>query len=270
MNVLDAAGACSRYGAQSLGRGEAAFEGSTLMRTKDGVLYACGGDANGQLGLATGSDSARWTPVTTPTRVPVPAIRSSVVAVGERYAAFSPDGCTVEIAGDERAGAGVRGARGPASPQFTARPGLSLCAPLSAVSTPGVADAALRRPPALTPGIDCWMPRWEAGMKNPKVAPLLPALAKVEQIVKSNQVFMSQMPERVRMEVSANGEDGTLGFAVSAYPRQWGQAPYWTLTGCDIIAVSRSSRAYEHPLGSISVNFNRRGVGGPTTSISRD
>jgi hypothetical protein len=70
---------------------------------------------------------------------------------------------------------------------------------------------------------------------------------------------MSQMPERVRMEVATNGEDGTLGLEVFAYPRQFGPAPYWTSTGCDIIPTTRGSRAYEHPLGVISVNFNRRG-----------
>jgi hypothetical protein len=71
---------------------------------------------------------------------------------------------------------------------------------------------------------------------------------------------MSQMPERVRMEVQSDGEDGTLGLVVSAYPRQFGQSPYWTSAGCNIIPTSTRSRAYDHPLGSITVNFNRRGV----------
>lgn len=238
----------------------AAFEGSTLMRTKDGALYACGNDANGQLGLGTASDSARWTPVTQPTRVPGVAVGSSVVVMGERYAAFSPDGCALHIAGVERAGAGIRGAGQRVDPQFTARAGVSLCAAPSAASVPDIADAALRRPAALEPGIDCWMPRWEVGLKNPKVAALVPALAKVEQIVAANQAFMSQMPERVRMEVQSNGEDGTLGLLVNAYPRQFGQSPYWTSAGCNIIPTSTLSRAYEHPLGSVTVNFNRRGL----------
>lgn len=237
----------------------AAFEGSTLMRTKDGTLYGCGNDSLGQLGLATGNESVRWTPIARPTRVPVPAVRSSVVAIGERYAAVSHDGCAVQIAGVEPAGRGVRGAKGSGAPSFAAREGLSLCAAATAAPLPDIAGAALRPAPVLAKGIDCWMPRWEVGLKNPKVAPLLPALAKVEQIVRANQAFMSQMPERLRMEISSNGEDGTLGFAASAYPRQWGPAPYWTATGCDIVATS-GSRVYEHPLGAIAVNFNRRGV----------
>jgi hypothetical protein len=120
--------------------------------------------------------------------------------------------------------------------------------------------AVAQTAPALAPDIDCWMPRFEVGMKNPLVTPMRQALITAEQIIKANQTFMTQMPERVRMQVSTNGEDGTLGITVSAYPRQVGQAPYWTSTGCDIVTPHRSTRAYEHPLGEISVNFNRRGL----------
>ena len=108
-------------------------------------------------------------------------------------------------------------------------------------------------------GVDCWMPRWEVGMKNPRWGPMRPALEVVEKAVKSNRAFVSQIPERVRMEISVNGDDGTLGFATTAYPKRWGSTPYWTSTGCNIIA-STPSRVYEHPLGRIVVNFNRGGL----------
>lgn len=113
---------------------------------------------------------------------------------------------------------------------------------------------------AALPGVDCWLPRWEIGMNSPRWTGMRPVLETVEKVVKANRAFMSEMPERVRMEIQTEGADGTLGMVVAAYPRQWGSTPYWSSTGCTIVATSRSSRAYEHPLGSISVNFNRRGV----------
>lgn len=69
---------------------------------------------------------------------------------------------------------------------------------------------------------------------------------------------MSQMPESVRMEIRTNIGDGPMWLEAFAYPRQWGTAPYWTPTGCDIVRTSRTS-PYVHPLGGIHVNFNRSG-----------
>jgi hypothetical protein len=131
---------------------------------------------------------------------------------------------------------------------------------LAALSIGAVDRAQTPAPAATTHGIDCWMPRWDIGMNNPRWAPMRPALDTVERVVKANQAFMSQMPERVRMEIETNGADGTLGVTVSAYPRQIGEAPYWSATGCNIVTPFRGTRQYERPLGQITVNFNRRGV----------
>ncbi len=236
----------------------AAYEGSTLMRTKDGALYACGSDAYGQLGLATGSDSTQWTPVPQPTRIPVPAVKSSVVVLSGFYGAFSPDGCTVQIAGDERLGGGVRGIAEPSSTRFAPRVGLSLCAPRLTTSTQDVDVAALHRVLPAPGGVDCWMPKLEVGPNNPRLEPIRQAMLTVERVVKADQTFMSQMPESVRMEMRTSLGDGPMWLEAFAYPRQWGTAPYWTPTGCDIVRTSRTS-PYVHPLGGIAVHFNHSG-----------
>lgn len=82
---------------------------------------------------------------------------------------------------------------------------------LATLTIGAVDHAQTPAPAATTPGIDCWMPRWDIGMNNPCWAPMRPALDTVERVVKANQAFMSQMPERVRMEIETNGADGTLG-----------------------------------------------------------
>lgn len=238
----------------------AAYGGGTLMRTKDGALYACGSDAYGQLGLATGSNSTQWTPIRQPTRVPVPAVKSSVVVLGGSYGAFSPDGCTVHIAGDERVG--VRRTTRPSSTRFAPRAGLSLCALRLATSMPDIDAAALHRVPPAPSGVDCWMPKIEVDRKDPRLEPFRQAMLTVERVVRANQVFMSEMPESVRMQVLTN-LDGALFLEVGAFPRQlprqFGTSPYWTPTGCDIKRRGRRTFQYEHPLGLVGVGFNHSG-----------
>lgn len=147
----------------------------------------------------------------------------------------------------------------------TALATMAVCAGLGA-QTPAPAKPVTGTPPAppvtsaAAPGLDCWMPRWEIGTKNPRWAPMRPALDAVEKAVKANQAFMSEMPEGVRMEVQTLADDA-LGMIVSAYPRQhpFSPASYWSSTGCNIVTGIRSTRQYEHPIGFISVGFNRRG-----------
>jgi hypothetical protein len=233
----------------------AAHHSSTLLRTAEGVLYACGRDVYGQLGLRPGRESATLTPIQRPTQIPAPAARSALVVMAEAFSAFSPDGCNVYIAG---IGKNVRGATEPSSPRMSLRSGLSLCAPQSTTPVPDVAAGALHRVPAAPAGVDCWIPKFERDSKDPKLEPIRKALLTVERLVKESQAFMTGMPERVRMEISTSIGNGNMRLEAAAYPRQLKDRsePYWTSAGCDIV---RTARPYEQPLGLIQVNVNRSG-----------
>lgn len=105
----------------------AASGATTLIRTKEGALYACGSNQNGRLGLERppvgfGASNA-WLPVRSPRQVPAPVAQSSaraVLTMGEGVVGFSPDGCSVHIAGEGTYG--VRGATEPASPKLRYAP----------------------------------------------------------------------------------------------------------------------------------------------------
>lgn len=180
----------------------AAHEASTFLRTKDGAVYACGSNQGGRLGLERPpvgfGASNPWLPVRSPRQIPAPAAKSSVLALGAGYGAFSPDGCTVHIAGEGSSG-GVRGATEPSSSKFMLRADLSLCAPRSTTPMPDIAAGAIKSVPRASAGVDCWMPKIETGPKDPRLEPIRQAMLTVERVVKENQAFMSQMPERVRM-----------------------------------------------------------------------
>lgn len=120
----------------------------------------------------------------------------------------------------------------------------------------GVAARAQTSPPPS--GVDCWMPKIEVDRKDPRLEPFRQAMLTVERVVRANQVFMSEMPESVRMQVLTNLE-GALFLDVGAFPREFGTSPYWTPTGCDIKRTGRRTFQYEHPLGLVEVHFNRSG-----------
>lgn len=245
---------------------------STILRTAEGGLYACGWDGSGQLGLAASTESTKWTPIPRPTQVQLPVARSSIVVMGEHHSAVSPDGCGVYIAGIGGNG-GVRGATEPPSPRFALRPGLSLCASRLTTSAPDVAAGALHRVPTPPPGVDCWIPKVEEGPKDAKLEPLRKALLTVERLIKDNRTFTVATPEGVRMEIATVIGDGgndrsatSPAFPVmarieaNAYPHQLeaGALLYWTPTGCDIVRTSRTVRLYESPLGALRVTLNPR------------
>ena len=94
---------------------------------------------------------------------------------------------------------------------------------------------------AATGGVDCWMPRVDRGPKDPRLEPFRQAMLTVERVVKANQAFTTEMPERVRMEVWTNIGNGSLWLEAFAYPRQFKATPYWTPTGCDIVRTSRGT-----------------------------
>jgi alpha-tubulin suppressor-like RCC1 family protein len=210
----------------------AGFRG-TFIKTKAGALYACGDNQKGAFGLDPQQRGTSYA-VPQPTQVPVPVIKSSVLAVTSTYGAFSPDGCAVYIAGFVDSGPrdndGIRGATAPSSARFGLRAGLSLCAPRSAVPMPDVDSGALHPPgPAGPAGVECWGPKSEinGGWKDPKLAPIQQAMITAERLAKENVPFSSQVPERVRVRVTAsNSGGGAFWLFVAATPRElWTDKP---------------------------------------------
>jgi alpha-tubulin suppressor-like RCC1 family protein len=61
----------------------------TALLTSDGGMFVCGDNQSGSLGLDALATVGR------PTKVPVPAIKNGILALGGNDAAFSPDGCSI-------------------------------------------------------------------------------------------------------------------------------------------------------------------------------
>lgn len=237
----------------------AALGTTTLLRTKSGALYGCGSNQTGSVGLERpktlphGADPTM--PVQTPTRIPVPPIKSSVLVVSGNNSAFSPDGCAVYIAGE--GAPGVRGVKEPSSAQFTLRAGLTLCAPSSPMPMPDVDVAALHPVAPAPSSVDCWMAKRENFPKDTRLAPLRQALLTVERIIKANENFIPQIPEGVRMGIVSD----KLRLSVSAFPRQAGPYPQWTKNACDVLDGKHAAT-----IGTVEVVFNG-GLSKPASSF---
>jgi alpha-tubulin suppressor-like RCC1 family protein len=229
----------------------AAAQRSTLMRTKAGAIYGCGGNYKGQLGLDPGANRSKL--VTQPTQVSVPPVRSSLLVVGDDFSALSPDGCTVYFTD-------------PNSPRFALRAGLSLCAPRSATPLPDLAEGALRPIAPAPKSVDCWIPKVERFPKDARLAPMRQAMLATERLIKENEVFIPQLPEGVRMWFY----EDAWKLTAYAYPRQAGPYPQWSTTSCNVLApngltVDLGGRV--PAIGQMFVNFN---TGFPPVSSSRD
>jgi hypothetical protein len=229
----------------------AAGDSVTFIKTKAGALYACGDNQKGAFGLDPQQRGTSYA-VPEPTQVPVPIIKSSVLAVSPAYGAFSPDGCAVYMSGlgDARqvGNDGTRGATAPSSPRFALRAGLSLCAPRSAAPLPDVDPGALHAPPPPPPaGVDCWAPTREIGRdwKDPRFAPIRRAMATIERLLKENEAFTARLPERVRVITEAHTDGGMPQLIVAAFPRA-----RWSQTACGVLGD------VEGGLASVGVSFN--------------
>lgn len=71
---------------------------STIIRTSEGALYACGDNQAGLLGLD------KQTVVSQLVLIPLPASRTTLVSMGGGNAAVSPDGCAVRLSGFNEGG----------------------------------------------------------------------------------------------------------------------------------------------------------------------
>ncbi len=227
----------------------AAAERNTFMRTEDGVIYACGSNAQRQL-TPDGVNN-----VLRPTEAPVPAAARSSVFV-PNGGAFSADGCTVYFAEE---GFRLRGTKNPQATTFRLRAGLSLCAPPSATRMPDLAESALRPLPPVPKSVDCWIPTVAKLPTEARLAPMRQALLTTERLIKENDAFVQQLPEGARMWF----HEDAWRLTAYAYPRDGGPYTQWTTVSCNVLGedlrpVTTGDRA--PVLGQIDVVFNGKGA----------
>src|SRR5262245_54175084 len=137
----------------------------TALVTRDGGLFVCGDNQSGSLGIGAEMVIGRLT------KVAVAPIKGALVTLGGNDAEFSPDGCSIRMAGyNDNAMITPTGAVD--SRVFVARALLTLCAAASATPLPDVVHIA---PSGGASG--CWTPRVEENQStNPKWALLRQAL----------------------------------------------------------------------------------------------
>ncbi len=265
----------------------AANVGSTILRTTEGALYACGGDSYGQLGLAAATESTKWTPIPRPTQVQcrLPRVPLSSWVNGTRQSVPTDAGSTL------RESEGTGASAGPPSRHL---PGLRLARACRSVlhgrRRPCLTSAAgaLHRVPSL--------PRaWTVGYQRPRRVRKTRSSSRSARrcspwsaSIKANRTFTVATPEGVRMEIADHhwrrrqrqldhlpAAPLEARIEANAYPHQLnaGALLYWTPTGCDIVRTSRTvPRLYESPLGELHVNLNprldARNTGAPSSSES--
>lgn len=224
---------------------------STFIRAADGRVFACGDNREGQLGIGSEAASA--------TLAQVPAGTAQRLVMGGAHAAFSPDGCSVKLAGSTDNGM----VPGTASRMrsFVPMAGLSFCA----------ADAAMTRADAPRPNVvheapkggisGCWTTRKEEdGSTRPAFAPLRQAMLAAEALLRGNAAFMAATePVRYRTSLSAGPfeESGArLHIKAVAERKQDGTRVWQGTTGCEVIPqVDRIGGA----IAQVSVFFNTNG-----------
>ncbi len=225
----------------------AAGGSTTLIRTADGALYACGDNQFGSLG----ADQPRV--------VPRPALIASGVApaglavAGGSYGAHSADGCAVRLAGSNSDSI-VSGTDASGQVGYTARQGVSLCGTRPEKPLP----TRLFIPPS-GGASGCWTPRvQEDGFANPKYSGLRDAVLAAENILRSNKAYLdTPVPVRFRSAASVGPNDNSgAGIHIKAAPeRTSNRTRLWT-GDCGVIPqIDRIGGA----IGQISIFFNRAG-----------
>jgi hypothetical protein len=217
---------------------------STLMRTSDGAVLGCGDNQFSPLGIAD--------PIAKlPTSLPVPAVKSPVLAISGANGAVSADGCSVSLAGSNDHGI-VSGADTPALKSYAVRAGLSLCAAKSATPLASVVNPAPRG------GVSgCWTTRLqEDSVASPKFAGLRQAMLAAEELLKKNAAFMAPPePMRYRTSISAGPlDDSGARMHVKAVPERKSDGTRVWSTGCEVIPqIDRIGGA----AAQISIFFNQ-------------
>lgn len=217
---------------------------STLLRTTDGQVFACGDNQFGPLGIAAPSAPQ-------PTLVTLPPVKSAVIAVGGANGAVSADGCELRLTGQNDHGI-VSAADTPAAKTFTLRANLSLCAARSTTTLASVVN------PAPKGGVsNCWTTRKEEdSAASPKFAGLRKAMLGAEELVKANAAFMAApQPSRFRTTLSAGplDESGARMHIQVIPERKTDGTRVWS-AGCEVIPqVDRIGGS----IATISIFFNQ-------------
>jgi alpha-tubulin suppressor-like RCC1 family protein len=224
----------------------AAGGNSTLVRTADGGLYACGDNQFSSLG----ADQPRVIP--RPTLIASKTAPAGMAVTGGSYGAHSTDGCAVRLAGSnhdsiisETDRAGQVG--------YSVRQGVSLCGPKS---DKPLATRLFIPPSGGASG--CWTPRdQQDSFTSPKIAGLRDAVLAAENILKSNKAYLdTPVPVRFRSSVSAGPGGSGAGIHIKAAPERTGnRLRLWT-GECGVIPqIDRVGGA----IGQVSIFFNRAG-----------
>jgi hypothetical protein len=215
----------------------------TLLRTAAGGLIACGENQAGALGVAD-AVAAAPTPVATGTA-------TAVLGLGGAHAAITSDGCDVRLAGLNDHGI-VAAAETPAkATAFTARAGLSLCAPRPATALGDVVNPAPRGGES-----NCWTTRiQEDAVATARFAGLRQAMLAVEAQLKQNAALMAApQPVRWRTSIAAGPVDLGARLHVKAVPERKKDGTRLWSKGCEVIPqVDRIGGA----IAQVSVFFNQ-------------
>lgn len=225
----------------------AAGGSSTLIRTADGALYACGDNQFGSLG----ADQPRVVP--RPTLIASGTAPAGIAVAGGSYGAYSADGCAVRLAGSN-SDTIVSATDQSGQVGYSVRQGVSLCGPKPEKPLP----TRLFIPPS-GGASGCWTPRvQEDTFASPKFAGLRDAVLAAENIVKSNKAYLeAPVPVRFRSSVSAGpGDNSGAAIHIKAAPeRTSNRLRLWT-GECGVIPqIDRVGGA----IGQISIFFNRAG-----------
>jgi alpha-tubulin suppressor-like RCC1 family protein len=223
----------------------AAGGNSTLVRTADGGLYACGDNQFSSLG----ADQPRVVP--RPTLIASKTAPAGMAVTGGSYGAHSTDGCAVRLAGSNSDSI-ISATDQSGQVGYSVRQGVSLCGPKPEKP---LATRLFIPPSGGTSG--CWTPRvQEDAFANPKLAGLRDAVLAAENILKLNKAYLdTPVPVRFRSSVSA-GLGGGATIHIKAAPERTGnRLRLWT-GECGVIPqIDRVGGA----IGQISIFFNRAG-----------
>ena len=225
----------------------AAGGSTTLVRTADGALYACGDNQFGSLG----ADQPRL--VSRPALIASGTAPGGLAVAGGSYGAHSTDGCAVRLAGSNSDSI-VSATDQSGQAGYSVRRDVSLCAPKPAKP---LATRLFIPPSGGASG--CWTPRvQENTFTSPKYAGLREAVLAAENILKSNKAYLdTPVPVRFRSSVSAGpGDTSGATIHVKAAPeRTSNNARLWT-GECDVIPqIDRIGGQ----IGQISIFFNVAG-----------
>ena len=225
----------------------AAGGSSTLIRSADGGLYACGDNQFGSLG----ADQPRV--VSQPSLIASRTSPAGIAVAGGSYGAHSTDGCAVRLAGSNSDSI-VSATDQSGQVGYSVRQGVSLCGAKPEKPLP----TRLFIPPS-GGASGCWTPRvQEDAFASPRFAGLRDAVLAAENIVKSNKAYLdTPVPVRFRSSVSAGpGDNSGAAIHIKAAPeRTSNRLRLWT-GECGVIPqIDRVGGA----IGQISIFFNRAG-----------